>query len=248
MLVGLLLVPVTEDGRFSQEARTLTEDCSEEDTDPFAAFCEKSGAIRFMILRVQIGDKLEQAYYPVVDPVFSDFGTAFSDDGVSFRGTLLLTKPDTAAVEFNWFCVYQKSDGSLYTQPTMGASIGNGDSMTRTNREEYTETVDGETKTSYRELVLTMQSVNVPAAYELLAFDASHVLLERTTYAPDEIPEALRLPDGTAYVLVECREIGEYGPTVSRTIYQLEDYGFHPYCDRGDGLCETQYCEFFWPQ
>ena len=250
MLIGLLLVPVTEDGRFEREAEALTENYPGEDADPFAAFCEESGAIRFMNLRVRIGDKLEQEYYrPVVDPVFSDFGNYLSDDGVSFRGTLLMTTPDAAAVDFSWFYVYQKSDGSLYTQPTMGASIGaSGGSMTVTDREEYTETVDGETKTSYVELVLTMQSVNQPTAYDVLAFDTAHALLERTSYAPGGFPEALQLPDGTAYVLVEQLENGEDGPAVERTIYQPEDYGFHPYCNRGDGLCEAQYCEFVWPE
>ena len=248
MLVGLLLVPETDDCRFEQEAATLTEAYPEKDTEPFAAFCEKSGAIRFLSY-FEMNEETDErvCWVPVVDPYFTDLGTYVTDDGVSLRGTIL-TMPDIT-VEFDWFYVYQKYDGSLYTKPTEGIWLGqSGGSMTVTGREEYTETFNGETKTSYSEVVLTIQGVNHPTAYDVLAFDAAHVLLERTTYAPDAIPEALRLPGGTAYVLVERREIGADGPTVSRTIYQAEDYGFDPYCDRGDGLCETQYCEFVWPE
>lgn len=246
ILVGLLLVPETEDYRFEQEAGNLTEDFSEGDTDPFAAFCEKSGAIRFLIYLVKDGKEDERGYWmPLHDSVFSDFDTYISGDGLSLQGTLLLTTP----VDFSWFYVYQKSDGSLYTKQTMGASMGgSGGSMTVTDREDYTETVNGESKNSYRELALTMQSVHSPNAYDVLSFNEAHVLLDQRSFAPDGIPESLQFPDGTAYVLIERRGNGEDGPTVERNIYQPEDQGFHPFFDRGDGLCETQYCEFIWPK
>lgn len=252
MLVGYLLVPSTDDGSFGDEAMNLTERITGEDAEPFADFCEKTGALRFLYLYINYDNNEEgRGYYKsVVDPVFTDIKTSVAagdaDNGVSFAGTMLLTP--AVDLNYSWFRVYEKPDGSFYTSSTIGIWFGGSGSMTNTERAESTRTINGVETTYYTELVLTLEGVNLPTGYVILSFDADHELLERIEYTSDELPESLKLPDGTAYVLVERQEISEDGPTVNRSLYQSTDDGFHLYFDRGDGICESSYCELIWPE
>ena len=106
--------------------------------------------------------------------------------------------------------VYQRPDGSLYTQSMSGVSglIGG---YTLTLTEERSET-DGKEKCIERvEIEANVEWVDRLTEARVLAFDAEHVLLSETTLDLAAGSFDVTVPDGAAYLLLEETTVDQDG-------------------------------------
>ena len=109
--------------------------------------------------------------------------------------------------------VYETADGEVYMVPATGSSMsvenGISASMTLTQDETMTTTINGQTSETTSKAVLTVQIIEAPVQYIVKQFSAEDAVISNTLVTADNIPEALTAVQGMAYAIVETHCAGQ---------------------------------------
>ena len=141
--------------------------------------------------------------------------------------------------------VYQDSEGRLYLVAGTGSSTNElSGSMWHTITAESTENLNGETTTRTREVVITMESAQVPDKVAIVQMSGENEMLDRQEFTPETMPENLTPVDGCSYILVE-----EYvGEELKRTMIEPDTAYISVFIRTENIYCSTAATEILWPE
>lgn len=164
--------------------------------------------------------------------------------GNRMEGTIYVPE-GAGAVSFFTNPVYQDSEGRVYLVAGTGGSTNElSGSMWHTITAEHTETLNGETATQTREIVIYMKSVKVTDRLAIIQMSGENAVLNRQEYDPNEIPESLTPMEGCAYILVE-----EYaGEDIKRTMIEPDDRYTTAFVKSDKTYCIGMETEILWPE
>lgn len=152
--------------------------------------------------------------------------------------------------------VYQSADGSVYAISGNGfqadGSTDEGLVYASTVEDSSTWTENGESKTVSMWVEIAVNVMFPPERIVLLQLDADSNILERTEYAPGQLPERLTLAAETEFILAETHKQAPDGRTVvSRELRerprQEDKEILTTYLCREDGICVQHHTTLRWP-
>ena len=148
--------------------------------------------------------------------------------------------------------VYQTPEGAVYLTAGEGVSLdGSAEGMacTRTLSDDLTVTgPDGESVTDGCSVVVHVEILCAPTEIAVLQMDSDSRVLDRKTYAPEQVPESLTVEAGCAYVIVETYKAGPDGESVARELVNAGAERFSTYQALENGVCVKQDTELTWPE
>ncbi len=146
--------------------------------------------------------------------------------------------------------VYQSADGSVYltTGPGLSGNMTDGVAMSQWMEEKYTETVNGETTEYSVEVRINVEGKNAPKEIIIAQMDGENREISRQQFAPEAVPESLKLLPETEYLIVETRGTdSEGGIFANREIIRKDEPGFSTFYARDDGICAAKWVEILRP-
>ncbi|MCM1188841.1 MAG: hypothetical protein NC541_06055 [bacterium] len=209
------------------------------------------GTEGYGIYDVSLWNEQYQSYtgYNWCDDIFGEMNIKQSDEGVSVKTTVLV---EPAAGRRSLYCnpVYQTPQGQFYVQAgqglsaemTAGASMSTGLSWERTKRENGEES--GERVEFTIEIVCS--GTDRPQRLLLMGEDGSvqgTVEQEQLEQFLAKEDTELRIPEGTAYLIVEREGTGQ---AVSRSLCAEGEAFIRFWKSRGDGYLEGGYLSLVW--
>ncbi len=200
-------------------------------------FPGKEGVNCFLTTR--IGENGEPVYTGYTD--LADAQVKVGDQENSLSGTVYMgdMAPGHQSPEYGYsmtaYRVYQMKDGTVYLDGSGNGYAGEGD-MTASTEESYTETVNGEERTTSLKVSFTVEWVERVNEVSVTWFDGEDRPLESRTLTLEEVGEGLTLerPQGAQWALVAetdengavrrtCHTLGEEG--VSHRLVRLDERG-----------------------
>jgi hypothetical protein len=182
--------------------------------------------------------------YTASDEAISDSHVNFNygdyESGKTMKGTIYVVPTGRITYFFN--PVYQNSDGDVYLTTGQGmassGTVAEGTAMSQTIENTGTVTENGVTKTDSVSIEMSVATMFAPEKIVILQMDGNGVLVSRTEYAPDAMPDSLTPESETAFLIVETRKRGAEGSeTVTREIYGDDAEGIKTFYAREDGVC-----------
>lgn len=145
--------------------------------------------------------------------------------------------------------VYQESDGDVYVVEGFGysvsgekGSIGGDVSGSHTISDEVTVNENGEETTVKSSVSVSFIPVYVPQEVSFIFMNDDNEAIDEKTFAPENVPESLDVPEGTQYIIVEQKnEAGSQIDAVGKGVESAEYLA-----EEKNGICGKGSAEINW--
>jgi hypothetical protein len=226
--------------------RTLINEETGETTVTHEYVFEGIEGIQYCVPTIQETEEENSYIATMSDPAISDGHTSISvgddENKTSIDGTIFVT-PSNKINTYYFNPVYQSADGSVYavtgdgfTFSSDAYSEGSAYSQTMENTTSITE--NGKTKKDSISIKISISVMFAPEKIILLQMGFDNVIVSRTEYKPDEMPNKLTLEAGTGYLIVETHKTDNTGNMkVFREIYNGDADSIETFFVRSDGVC-----------
>lgn len=184
--------------------------------------------------------------------LISDSRIAVGNDS-SVEGTMYVVPSHFFAVYPN--PVYQSADGSVYLTAGQGTSmsgdvgLSQGEIMTHTLTETYTETDGGETHEETFTAIFHLSIMFAPEEIVVQQMAHDGTVIRRDSYAPGKVPETIRPAADCAYLIVETLSTApDQTPHADRQLLDREADSLVTYAANERGYCVAVYSAIAWPE
>lgn len=170
------------------------------------------------------------------------FGSAYKDgeEKITMEGTIYLV-PGKAGNAHYVNPVYQSVDGSVYATSGQGISVGGvmseGEVISQKMEDSVTVTENGETVKNTTVVDIAIKTMLPSKKITVLQMDADSLVLLRTEYAPEEMPETITPDKRTQYIILEAAQTGFDGSEkIKRTLFSKEDTALESFYAADSGV------------
>lgn len=194
----------------------------------------------------EYGESMRAGIYDSrVDGKNIQFGSSDTERTLDLNGILYVTpKPDGKA-GFYLNPVYQETGGKIYVMSGTGCTMQTDCEVAEGEQSALTSVVsitdeDGRKLTEKANVALQLSVMYRPVQVTVCQMDQEHRVLEKKSYHPQDVPEALSVRKETAYLLTEIQKESPAGKkVVSRDVFEKIDGAeseMESYCAVEDGV------------